>query len=335
MPISFDWSETISSLPVNPIPAEWLATRGQGVKVAFIDTGVNFTAASLKYLNQAGRKFFTGADGFSVDKLTGQDPVFDDMGDSNSGHGTLYASLLAGKTPDTPPPPPDADLVTGIANAAEFYIIKARDPSVTSTITNLKDALELSAKLGIEIAILGQCVPMTELAGEGLTPAELDRVFGLPGVKQMHIFAALENRSKGGDWNNITGGYFPNLRPEVFNVAKLPLVYDRVANVIQAKPVQFLAAGFEGKLLSKDGGILDLKAVEPPVPNPAEEVAFSNSGAVAIVGGIAVLAASFFKQQNGGAMPDRAQLTQLLAAHSQQIAAASSDFSTPALFNKF
>jgi len=333
MPITFDWSETISTLPENPIPAQWLAIRGQGVKVAFIDTGVNFAAASLKHLNRAGRKFFTGADGFSVAKLTGQDPVFDDMGDANSGHGTLYASLLAGKTPDAPPP--DADLVTGIANAAEYYIIKARDPSVTSTITNLKDALELSAKLGIEIAILGQSVPMTELAGEGLTPAELDRVFGLPGVKKMHIFAALENRSKGEDWNNITGGYFPNLRPEVFNVAKLPIDYDRVANVIQAKPIQFLAAGFEGKLLSKDGGILDLKAMEPPVSNPAAEVAFSNSGAVAIIGGIAVLAASFFKQQNGGAMPDRAQLTQLLAEHSQPIAAASSDFTTPALFNKF
>jgi|GEM_PF-1003771 len=334
MPISFDWSETISKLPVNPIPAEWLATKGQGVKVAFIDTGVNFAAVSLKYLNQAGHKFFTSADGFSVAKLTGQDPVFDDMGDANSGHGTLYASLLAGKTPDAPPPPADTDLVTGIANGAEFYIIKARDPSVTTTITNLKDALELSANLGIEIAILGQCVPMTELAGEGLTPAELDRVFGLPGVKKMHIFAALENRSKGGDWNNITGGYFPNLRPEVFNVAKLPIDFDRVASTIQAKPIHFLAAGFEGNLLSKDGGILDLIAMEPPVSNPAVEVPFSNSGAVAIVGGIAALAASFFKQQNG-AMPDRAQLTQLLAEHSQQIDAASSDFATPALFNKF
>ena len=333
MPISFDWSETISSLPSMPIPAEWLETQGKDVKVAFIDTGVNFGSPSLKHLNQAGRKFFTGAPGFSVAKLTGQDPVFDDMGDANAGHGTLYASLLAGKTPDIPVG--DHDVVTGLANAAHYFIIKARDPSITTTITNLLNALELSANLGIEIAIIGQSVPMSELSNEGLTKAELDRVFGLPGVKQMHIFVPLENRRKGGSWETITTAFFPSLRPEVFNVAKLPIDFDRVADTIRSKPISFFAAGFGGKILTKDGGIKELKAVEPEEINRETEVALSNSGVVAIIGGLAVLAASFFKQQHGGLMPDRAQMSQMLGDCFLQIDNAASDFAPPACFKNF
>lgn len=333
MPINFDWSQSIASLPQHPVPAEWLATRGQGVKVAFIDTGVNFGPASLKHLNQPGRKFFTSANGFSVAKLTGQDPVFDDMGDANSGHGTLYATLLAGKTPDAPPD--GADLVTGIANGASYYIIKARDPSVTTTITDLLNALELSANLGIDIAIIGQTVPISELLNEGLTTADLNRVFSLPGVQKMHIFAALENRSQGGNWGNITSGFFPSLRPEVFNVAKLPIDFDRVADTIKASPIAFLASGFEGQLLTKDGGATELKTIEPPVANPSAEVAFANSAAVAIVGGIAVLAASFFKQQNSGNLPNKAQMAQMLGDLCLTMDDASGGFTPPALFKNF
>jgi subtilisin family serine protease len=186
MPTSFAWSQTISSSPSLPIPAEWLATQGKDVKVAFVDTGVNLGLPSLAHLNKAGHKFFVGASGFSVAKLTGQDPVGEAFGVAGLGHGTLYASLLAGKSPD--PVPPDKDLVIGIANDATYYIIKATDETgEVTTIKHLLDALELSANLGIEIFITGQCISRSEMQFEGLTDADINRVFDIPAVQHNYF----------------------------------------------------------------------------------------------------------------------------------------------------
>lgn len=298
MPTTFDWSYAISSLPSLPIPPEWLATQGKDVKVAFVDTGVNLGLPSLAHLNKAGCKFFTGANGFSVAKLTGQDPVGEAFGVAGIGHGTLYASLLASKSPD--PVPSDKDLVTGIANAATYYIIKATDETgEVTTIKHLLDALELSANLGIEIFITGQCISRSEMQFEGLTDADINRVFDLPAVKKMFVFAPLKNRKTAAAWTGLTADNFPSHHPDVFNVAKLPEVFDQITDVVKAQNIPFLLAGFEGDLLSKTGNILKMD--------------FSNSGATAIMGGIATLALGFFKQQNGGGLPDKEQFAQLLA----------------------
>mgnify|MGYP000013169538 CR=1 FL=1 len=320
MPLTFDWSETISTLPSNPIPADWLASKGKGVKVAFIDTGVNLGLPSLTHLNIGGRKFFTGAPGFSVTKLVGQDLVGEVFGGTGTGHGTLYASFLAGKSPDSSTD--EIELVNGIAPAADWYIIKARNPNdKKTTIQNLLNALELSANLGIEVAITGQCISASEMAFEGLTDAELDRVFGLPGLKKMFVFAPLKNLESTDTWDLITSDNIPSRRLEIFNVAKLPDNFGPLADVIQNQPIPFLLSGFQGKVLSKTGDAIDL--------------AFSNSGAVAIMGGIAVLALSFFKTQNGGALPTRDGMLQLLGNTSQSLNNASSPFAQPAFFKNF
>ncbi len=321
MPITFDWSKTISELPGNPIPAEWLATKGAGVKVAFIDTGANLGLASFSHLgNMPGRKFFTGADTFSVSKLTGQDMVGEAFSTGGRGHGTLYFSLLAGKTPI--PPPPDKDLVNGLANAAEYYIIKARNPNdKKTTIKNLLAALELSANLGIEIAITGQCISASEMPFEGFSADEVERVFSLDGVKKMLIFAPLKNLETTDSWEGIVADNIPSLRPEVFNVAKFPDNFEAVEAVLKSQNISFLLSGFSGELLSKT--------------DDADAMDFSNSGAVTILGGIAVLAASFFKTQHGGAMPDKVRMQQLLGNHFQSLDNALGNFSKPAFFKNF
>lgn len=320
MAISFDWSKTISELPGKPIPAEWLETQGKGVKVAFIDTGANLGLASLSHLNIAGRKFFTGAPGFSVAKLTGQDLVGEVFDPAIKSHGTPYASLLAGKSPE--PSPSDKDLVTGIANAADYYLIKARNPNdKKTTIRNLLNALELSANLGVEIAITGQCISASEMPFEQLDDAEVERVFGLPGVKKMLLFAPLKNREVSDPWDGITAENFPSNRPEVFNVAKLPDNFEQISDVVTSQPIPFLLSGFAGQVLSKTGDAGDMD--------------FSNSGAVAIIGGIGILAASFFKQQNGGAMPDRNEMLQLLGDRFQTLSNGSISFDQPTLFKNF
>jgi hypothetical protein len=228
--------------------------------------------------------------------------------------------LLAGKSPV--PAPTDKDLVNGIANEAEYFIIKARNPNDRkTTIRNLLNALELSANLGVEIAITGQCISNSEMPFEGLGNADIDRVFNLPGVKNMHIFAPLKNLEVTDSWEGITADNFPSNRPDVFNVAKLPDNFEELSELISGEPIAFMLSGFAGQVLTKTGN--------------ADEMEFSNSGAVAIMGGIAVLAASFFKQQNGGAMPDKNQMRQLFGGRFQSIGNAQDAFATPAIFRNF
>lgn len=320
MPISFDWSKTISELPGNPIPAEWLATKGKGVKAAFADTGVNLGLASLKHLDKVGRKFFVSAPNFSTGKLNGQDAVGEAFGVAGLGHGTLYASLLAGKTPN--PTPLDKDLVSGIANEADWYLIKATDSSgEITTIRNLLQALELSANLGIDIFITGQCISLSEMAFEGLSEADINRVFELPGVKKMFVFAPLKNRKSVAAWAEITSNYFPSNRSEVINLAGLPEIFNEVSGTIKAQNIPFLPTGFTGELLSKSGDAIEMQ--------------FSNSGAAALMGGIATLALSFFKAQHAGALPDRGQFLQLLGASCKQLPDSMSAINAPTLFKNF
>ena len=118
MAVLFDWSKTISELPGNPVPPKWLANKGKDVKIAFVDTGISLGLASLVHLDKMGRKFFTSTPGFSVTKVTGQDTVGEAFGVAGPGHGTLFASMLAGATPTASA---DKDLVGGIAPDAEWH----------------------------------------------------------------------------------------------------------------------------------------------------------------------------------------------------------------------
>jgi hypothetical protein len=328
MAISFDWSQTIAALPAPGLPAEWLATRGNGVKVAITDTGANLGLACLKHIDKPGRKFFTGAPGFSTAKVVGQDLVGEAFTVQGRGHGTLYTSLLAGKLPETVPP--NKDMVTGLANDATFIIIKATDGSgEVTTIRHLLDALELAANLGVEVFITGQCISKSEMAFEGLTDADIERVFDLPGVKRMFVFAPLKNRKTAEGWVGLAAGNFPTLHPDVFNVAALPDIFPQVADIIRSQPISFLLAGFEGQVLSKSGDAVALAASGTGV------VEFSNSGAAAIMGGIAALALSFFKQKNNGALPGKLQFAELLASACHPLDDAFGSFDKPALFKNF
>lgn len=329
MPISFDWSATISNLPAQTIPAEWLATKGKGVKVALVDTGANLGLASLRHLGQIpGRKFFTAAPGFSVAKLTGQDMVGEAFGVAGPGHGTLFASLIAGKSPN--PAPADKDLVTGIANEADFYIIKSTDESgEDTTFKHMLDALELAAKLGIDILITGHCRSNSLMGSDNVTQADIDRVFALPDVQKMFIFAPLKNRKGASFWPDITQINFPSNRPEVFNVAILPAVFMEVADHINAQNIPFLVSGFKGEVLSRTGVALSIG------DEGSSDIEFFNSAAVYLMGGIATLALSVYKQQHGGALPSRDEFANILGNCCRPLDDAFGSFDKPSIFKKF
>lgn len=327
MPLLFDWSKTIAEIPGKPIPDHWLATRGEGVKVAIIDTGANLGLPSLGHLSTGGQKFFTSAPGFSVDKLVGQDLVDEVLSLAGHGHGTLYTALLAGRDPLQVPH--DRDLVTGLANGITCFIIKVTDLSgEITTIRHLLSALELSANLGVEIAITGQCISRSEMLAENLSDADIDRVFDLPGMKKMFLFAPLKNRKSAQGWANITAKNFPSHRPEVFNVAAMPDILPAVAPLIHAQNIPFLLSSFRGGVLSKNGHAISMGP-------QGSEVEFSNSGATAIMGGIAALALSFFKQQSGGVPPTRDEFRELLGTCCQPLSQALSPQATPGFFRNF
>jgi hypothetical protein len=320
MPTIFNWSQTIAELPGNPVPADWIAANGDGVKVAYIDRGVNLGLTPLEHLNLPGHKFFTGAPGFSVAKLTGQDLVGEAFGTEGRGHGTLYASLLAGKIPAVPPA--EKDVVNGLANGAQYFIIKARNSNdKKTTVKNILDAIELAGNLKADIVILGQSISKAQLPFEGLNMGGVDRVFNLPSVQRMFIFAPLKNLEPSDPWNNIAADNIPNLRPEVINVARLPVNFEAISTTILPQNISFMLSSFSGQLLTKNGNAADME--------------FSNSGAVAIMGGLGVLALSYYKKQNGGATPSRQQFMQLLASCCTPLQNASGTQSEPALFRKF
>jgi len=314
MSVSFDWFQSVSELP---IPQEWLDTRGKEVKVAFVDKGANLSLPALTHLNIDGRKFFTGHEAFSVDRLTGQDPV--EEGISGIGHGTLYASLLAGKSPSHASS--GTAWVNGIANTASYYIVRASDKGGQTKIKHLLDALELSANLGIEIFITGQCVSLAQMSLEGLSDADINRVFDMEGVKRMFIFAPLKNRDTPSAWTRLTLDNFPSSILQVFNIAKLPDEFSPFEAAIKTQNIPFLLSGFSGDLLSQDGGIWKME--------------FSNSGATAIMGGIAVLALSYFKSQNGGKLPNREEFLNMLVSCCQQLDTARYPTEVPTIFKSY
>jgi hypothetical protein len=173
----------------------------------------------------------------------------------------------------------------------------------------------------VEIFITGQCISRSEMQFEGITDAEINRVFSLPGVKKMFVFAPLKNKRSAAGWTGIVADNFPSFRAEVFNVAKLPAYYAQIPTVIKTQRIPFLLSGFTGEVLSKTGD--------------AGEMDFSNSGAVVIMGGIAALALSFSKAQNAGAIPSQQAFQQLLGTCCRPVDDALGAVPQPALFKNF
>lgn len=307
----FDWS---SQLP-SSIPAEWRNTKGKNVRIAFIDTGVDVIGVpALKYLNKTGQKFNTGRPGFSPANLVGADQIPDSF--SVNGHGTLYASLLAGRSDN------QADRIDGIANAATFFLIKARNANgKKTTIRNLLDALELSANLNVDIAITGESVALSNLPFEQIPQSEIDRVMGLVKNKKILLFGALKNRDAGEDWLNIVSDNFPNAEPESNNIAMAPADIDAVRESIREQAIMCLVAGMSGKVHQPGGAAVDL--------------VLSNSAAAPVAGAIAALCLSFLKSQNSPMLGHPDQILQLLSAKFASLDEATGDYPEPVLFKNF
>ena len=114
---SFTWS---TFLPF--IDSSIVAEMGRGVKVALLDSGVDFSHPALSHLKRDGRCFDATKVTLSVDNdfLEGTDNVFDDT-HPDSYHGSNLAGIMAGQSQLS------GEEYTGIAPEMDMYIFKVSD----------------------------------------------------------------------------------------------------------------------------------------------------------------------------------------------------------------
>jgi subtilisin family serine protease len=124
-PRGLDWS--LKAINVKDV---WGTTKGEGVKVAVIDTGIDMTHSefsdSLKLT-------------FNMHNRTKD--VTDDYG-----HGSHVAGLIAGKR-------------TGVAPNAELYVAKVLDKNGHGNMANISDGITMAMNLKVDVLCMSLGVP--------------------------------------------------------------------------------------------------------------------------------------------------------------------------------
>lgn len=108
-------------------PPAWTRTRGEGVRVAVMDTGVDTEHPDLAPVLRGG-----------INLLEPDAPPEDD-----NGHGTHVAGVIAAADSDQG--------VVGVAPACELYAVKAFDRSGSAATSDVLTALQWCADYGIQV----------------------------------------------------------------------------------------------------------------------------------------------------------------------------------------
>jgi subtilisin len=131
--------ETIPMIGEPPIPGE--PNMGNGIKVAVIDTGINYLHEDLR-LNYAG----------GYDYVNGDTDPMDD-----NGHGTHCAGIIAAAL--------DQKVVVGVAPQAQLYALKVLNSAGSGYTSDIVKAIEWATNNGIQVISmsLGASVGSTTL----------------------------------------------------------------------------------------------------------------------------------------------------------------------------
>ncbi len=176
------------------ITRAWQSTLGEGVTVAVIDTGVDGSHPDL-----AGA-VVGGTDVSGLGSADGQTPVGDD-----SAHGTLVASLLAGRGHG----PGNADGVIGVAPAADILAVSVGfGVGAVSSDDQIAEAVRWSVDNGADV------INMSLTRNTLDWPESWDDAFLYAMEKDVVIVAAAGNRGSG---TSVVGA--PATMPGVLTVA--------------------------------------------------------------------------------------------------------------------
>jgi len=175
-------------------------TRGAGVVVALIDSGIDFTNPYFAGRIAPGGRDFIGQDMDPTDERNFTDDDGDGLIDEGYGHGTFAASLVLAVAPEARVLPVRVlnDEGFGTASGVAAGIIWAVDQGahvinisidipVESEI--VKDAVKFAKERGIPVVAAAGNDTLTELR----FPSRLDRVFAVASVDEQGRVAAFSN----------------------------------------------------------------------------------------------------------------------------------------------
>jgi subtilisin family serine protease len=148
------------SLKMINVKEAWKRTKGVGVKVAVIDTGVDMTHPEL------------------IHSLKGTINMHNRTKDVTDvyGHGSHVAGLITG-------------LHTGVAPEAELYVAKVLDENGQGTMANVLDGISFAINYGVDVLCMSLGVP------NGLPTALLQRLLDAE-AKGITVVCAVGNSNK-------------------------------------------------------------------------------------------------------------------------------------------
>jgi subtilisin family serine protease len=207
----------------------WSVTKGEGVKVAVIDTGIDCGHPDLKP-NCAG--------GYNA--LDSSKPAHDD-----NAHGTHVAGTIAGVL--------DGRGVAGVAPKARLYAVKVLDADGAGGLTSIIKGLIWAGKNKMDVANMSLGAPMgTIFMRAALKYAQMNGVA---------VFAAAGN--DGGSVN------YPAAYPEAIAVSALSPNEGIAEFSSRGKQVEFIAPGVEVKSTVPGGGYESYAGTSMATPHMA------------------------------------------------------------------
>ncbi|MCG2620634.1 S8 family serine peptidase [Arthrobacter sp. I2-34] len=253
----------------------WKTTKGEGVKVAVIDSGVDGSHPDLKGV------VVGGADMSGAGKPNGQEGI-----GATPEHGTLVATLLAGRG-HTPEPDKDGaktDGVLGVAPGAELLAVStwlgSENPAGVGVDEQIPAAVRWAVDHGAKV------INMSLTSSTTSWPQSWDSAFLYAEQKDVVIVAAAGNRA-GGTFQSGA----PATIPGVLTVAGL----DRQGNASRDASSQSIVIGVAAPAEDLVGGL----------PGGLYAEWSGTSGAAPLVSGVAALIRAKYPQMSAAQVINR------------------------------
>lgn len=189
------------------IPKYWRQSRGEGVKIAVIDTGVDFNHEDIKNNIIIGKNFVDiNADPMDV-----------------AGHGTHVSSTIAAED--------NGCGIVGVANRAKIMPIKALGDDGSGNMSNLVNAIKYAADSGVDF--------ITMSLGSSTPARDVESAIMYASSKGCVIFCAAGNSGPGVDI------MYPAKYDNTIAIGAIDKKLNRTSFTCSGDSLDFLAPGHE------------------------------------------------------------------------------------------